>query len=119
MNSISKSIALLTLASCISAALLNEQHPYGTLKYEEYDRPGATFDEDVLNMVNKMTTAEKVGQMTQINQDLVLKADGQLNRTAVQYYAKNYYIGSYLNQLARYVWSQPSCRSGVFFLTPF
>lgn len=115
MNSISKSIALLTLASCISAALLNEQHSYGTLKYEEYDRPGTTIDEDVLNMVSKMTTAEKIGQMTQINQDLVLKADGQLNHTAVEYYAKNYYIGSYLNQLARYVWFQSYCLSGLFF----
>ncbi|CAO3642130.1 unnamed protein product [Mucor hiemalis] len=100
MNSITKSIVLLTLASCISAAILNEQHPYGTLKYEEYDRPGVTIDEDILDMVSKMTTAEKVGQMTQINQDLILNADGNLNRTAVEHYAKNYYIGSYLNQLA-------------------
>lgn len=100
MISITKSILLVTLFS-YATALLNEQHAYGTLNYDEYDRPGATIDQDILDMMSQMTVEEKIGQMTQINQDLVLGTDGKLNRTAVEHYAKNYYVGSYLNQLAR------------------
>jgi beta-glucosidase len=105
MISISKSILLLSLfslASASTAKLLNDNHQYGTLSFDDYDRPGTTIDEDILEMTNKMTIEEKIGQMTQINQDLVLNKNGKLNRTAVEHYAKNYYIGSYLNQLARY-----------------
>lgn len=102
MISISKSILLLTLVSYVSATFLNDNHEYGDMKYDEYDRPGATVDEDILSMVKKMTVEEKIGQMTQINQDLVLSPDGKLNRTAVKMYAQKYYVGSYLNQLARY-----------------
>ncbi|KAI9488005.1 glycoside hydrolase superfamily [Zychaea mexicana] len=74
---------------------------YGTLEAEEYDRPSDQLDADVQEMVSRMTLEEKIGQMTQINQDLVLGEDGVLNRTAVEHYAQNYYVGSYLNQLAR------------------
>lgn len=80
-----------------------EELGYGTLLPEEYDRPGDEIDADIKDMVSKMTLEEKIGQMTQLNQDLVLGADGVLNETAVEYYAQNYYVGSYLNQLARYV----------------
>ncbi|KAG1083536.1 hypothetical protein G6F42_022180 [Rhizopus arrhizus] len=86
--------------SCTARATNTEHHTYGTLSNEEYDRPGITIDEDIMDMVNQMSVEEKIGQMTQINQDLVLGKDGVLNRTAVEYYAKNYYVGSYLNQLA-------------------
>lgn len=105
MHSISKSILTLTLlplALASTAKLLNNNHKYGTLSFDEYDRPGVAIDQDILDMVDKMTIQEKIGQMTQINQDLVMGKDGILNRTAVEHYAKNYYIGSYLNQLARY-----------------
>ncbi|KAJ8663614.1 hypothetical protein O0I10_000860 [Lichtheimia ornata] len=78
-----------------------EELGYGTLLPEEYDRPGDEIDADIKDMVSKMTLEEKIGQMTQLNQDLVLGADGVLNETAVEYYAQNYYVGSYLNQLAR------------------
>lgn len=101
MISITKSILLLvTFCSC-TTAFLNEHYDYGTLKYDEYDRPGATIDQDILDMISKMTVEEKIGQMTQINQDLVLGLDGKLNRTAVEHYAEKYFVGSYLNQLAR------------------
>ncbi|KAI9253271.1 beta-glucosidase-related glycosidase [Helicostylum pulchrum] len=99
MISITKSILILSLVSYVTA-ILNDHHTYGTLEYNEYDRP-EPIDLDILDMIDKMTVEEKIGQMTQINQDLVLNADGRLNRTAVEYYAKNYYVGSYLNQLAR------------------
>ncbi|KAG0178858.1 hypothetical protein DFQ29_002893 [Apophysomyces sp. BC1021] len=66
-----------------------------------FDRPG-DIDADIKDMVSHMTLEEKIGQMTQLNQDLVLTPDGQLNRTAVEYYASNYYIGSYLNQLSSF-----------------
>lgn len=101
MISITKSILILSLVSYVTA-ILNDHHTYGTLEYNEYDRP-EPIDLDILDMIDKMTVEEKIGQMTQINQDLVLNADGRLNRTAVEYYAKNYYVGSYLNQLARYM----------------
>ncbi|KAF7729053.1 hypothetical protein EC973_005085 [Apophysomyces ossiformis] len=52
-------------------------------------------------MVSRMSLKEKIGQMTQLNQDLVLTPNGQLNRTAVEYYASKYFVGSYLNQLSR------------------
>lgn len=100
MISITKSILLVSLFSYASA-LLNDHHAYGTLNYDEYDRPG-TIDQDIYDMLSQMTVEEKIGQMTQINQDLVLGTDGKLNRTAVENYAQNYYVGSYLNQLARY-----------------
>jgi beta-glucosidase len=48
-----------------------------------------------------MSIPEKIGQMTQLNQDLIFTKDGVLNTTAVAYYAKNYHVGSYLNQLSR------------------
>lgn len=104
MLSISKSIIVVLFASaCVASnVILNaDLHQYGTLKPEEYDRPSAVMDDDILDMVSRMTTEEKVGQMTQVNQDLVLLKDGTLNKTAVEYYAKTYYVGSYLNQLAR------------------
>ncbi|KAI8377184.1 glycoside hydrolase family 3 domain protein [Choanephora cucurbitarum] len=47
-----------------------------------------------------MTLPEKIGQMTQLDQELVMHKNGTLNRAAVRYYAKNYFVGSYLNQLA-------------------
>jgi hypothetical protein len=92
---------LVYLGSYATALPTNEnRHRYGRLDASQYDRPSAIIDADILDMVDKMTIAEKIGQMTQINQDLVLGKDGVLNRTAVEYYAKNYYVGSYLNQLA-------------------
>ncbi|KAI8082506.1 glycoside hydrolase superfamily [Gilbertella persicaria] len=77
-------------------------HRYGMLGTEEYDKPGSTIDSDIIDMLNQMTLAEKIGQMTQMDQELILQKDGSLNRTAVEYYAKNYYVGSYLNQLANH-----------------
>lgn len=88
---------LLFMAGIATASSLG----YGTLEEHEYDRPGP-IDADIREMVNKMTLFEKVGQMTQLNQDLIFTKDGQLNTSAVAYYAKNYHVGSYLNQLARY-----------------
>ncbi|KAI8340076.1 glycoside hydrolase superfamily [Chlamydoabsidia padenii] len=71
---------------------------YGTMEAHEYDRPGA-IDDDIQDMVKKMTLSEKIGQMTQLNEDLILTKEGILNTTAVEYYARNYHVGSYLNQL--------------------
>ena len=97
---IAASIALLFI---INPALSQQEKEfgYGTLKPEEYDRPGDEIDADIQEMVSRMTLEEKIGQMTQIDQSLILGEDGVLNKTAVEYYAQNYYVGSYLNQLAR------------------
>lgn len=102
-----RTTGLITACSSLVAALFMTSHsvaaqelPYGTLRAEEYDRP-TDFDADIVDMVSRMTLEEKIGQMTQINQDLVLNADGSLNETAARYYAENYYVGSYLNQLAQ------------------
>ncbi|KAI9270550.1 glycoside hydrolase superfamily [Phascolomyces articulosus] len=94
---IATSIALLSIIHPI----IGQELGYGTLKPEEYDRPSDQIDADIQEMVSRMTIEEKIGQMTQINQDLILGEDGVLNKTAVEYYAKNYFVGSYLNQLAR------------------
>ncbi|KAI7879929.1 glycoside hydrolase [Lichtheimia hyalospora FSU 10163] len=96
--SIAVVVSALSHQAMVAAA---EELGYGTLLPEEYDRPGDEVDADIKDMVSKMTLEEKIGQMTQLNQDLVLGADGVLNETAVEYYAQNYYVGSYLNQLAR------------------
>ncbi|KAI8640046.1 glycoside hydrolase superfamily [Parasitella parasitica] len=93
-------VLLFSLSSCTALATNTEHHKYGTLSNKEYDRPGFTIDDDIIYMIGKMSVEEKIGQMTQINQDLVLGKNGKLNRTAVEHYAKNYYVGSYLNQLA-------------------
>jgi beta-glucosidase len=93
---IAQSIVLF-MAGIVTATSLG----YGTLEEHEYDRPGS-IDTDIREMVNKMTLSEKVGQMTQLNQDLIFTKEGQLNASAVAYYAKNYHVGSYLNQLAKY-----------------
>ncbi|KAI8145512.1 glycoside hydrolase superfamily [Fennellomyces sp. T-0311] len=92
---------VLTLHGLMHQAIAQNPLGYGSLSPEEYDRPADEIDADIQEMVSRMTLEEKIGQMTQINQDLVLGADGVLNRTAVEYYAQNYYVGSYLNQLAR------------------
>ena len=97
---IAASVALLLI---VSPALSQQEKElgYGTLEPEEYDRPGDEIDADIQEMVSRMTLEEKIGQMTQLDQSLILGEDGVLNKTAVEYYAKNYYVGSYLNQLAR------------------
>lgn len=106
MISIRQSVCLTLLfylgSSAVAFSTNENRHRYGRLDFSQYDRPSTTIDADVLDMVDKMTIPEKIGQMTQLNQDLVLGKDGVLNRTAVEYYANNYYIGSYLNQLAVY-----------------
>ncbi|KAI8367532.1 glycoside hydrolase superfamily [Radiomyces spectabilis] len=93
---------LLVLATMITSVLGNVIHTnhYGSLQDSQYDRPGE-IEPAIKSMVSRMTLPEKIGQMTQINQDLVLLPDGTLNRTAVEYYANNYFVGSYLNQLSR------------------
>ncbi|KAI8994547.1 glycoside hydrolase family 3 protein [Pilobolus umbonatus] len=70
-------------------------------RYERdmYDKP-TPIDGVIISMLERMTLPEKIGQMTQLNQDMILLPDGTLNRTAVEHYAKNYHVGSYLNQLA-------------------
>ena len=99
--SIKNSICLLAMAT-ISNALLNaDRHIYGTLDASEYDRPSSEIDPSVMRMVQKMTLPEKIGQMTQLDQELVMHKNGTLNRAAVRYYAENYFVGSYLNQLAK------------------
>ena len=97
---IAASIALLFITSPVMSQQ-DKDLGYGTLKPEEYDRPGDEIDADIQEMVSRMTLEEKIGQMTQIDQSLILGEDGVLNKTAVEYYAKNYFVGSYLNQMAR------------------
>ncbi|KAI9323595.1 glycoside hydrolase superfamily [Dichotomocladium elegans] len=101
-HSIAFSIALVlsTLSHRATAAAVGNLG-YGILQPDEYDRPNAMVDPDIQEMVSRMTLEEKIGQMTQLNQDLVLGKDGVLNKTAVEFYANNYYVGSYLNQLGR------------------
>ncbi|RUP51755.1 hypothetical protein BC936DRAFT_146244 [Jimgerdemannia flammicorona] len=51
-------------------------------------------------MLKKMTIKEKIGQMTQINQNLFQLADGTINTTMIEWLQKEYFIGSYLNNLS-------------------
>lgn len=64
-----------------------------------FDAPNAKIDKDIAHMLRKMTLREKVGQMTQLNQDQIQLPDGTFNWTKVEYLAKNYNIGSYLNNM--------------------
>ncbi|RUS20544.1 hypothetical protein BC937DRAFT_94979 [Endogone sp. FLAS-F59071] len=64
-----------------------------------FDSPNAKIDKDITIMLKKMSLKEKIGQMTQLNQDQIQMPDGTFNWTQVEYLAKNYYIGSYLNNM--------------------
>ncbi|KAI7902882.1 glycoside hydrolase superfamily [Cokeromyces recurvatus] len=93
--------SFLLLHHCLAIRNSNEdRHRYGDLNPEEYDKPGSLIDADILEMLKLMTPDEKIGQMIQLNQDVIFLQDGTLNHTAVKYYAETFYVGSYLNQLS-------------------
>ncbi|KAI8375547.1 glycoside hydrolase superfamily [Blakeslea trispora] len=100
MTSIKYSIYLLAMATFANAILNAERHIYGTLDASEYDRPSSEIDANIMRMVQKMTLPEKIGQMTQMDQEVVMHKNGTLNRAAVRNYAENYFVGSYLNQIS-------------------
>ena len=101
MTSIKYSIYLLAMATFANAILNAERHIYGTLDASEYDRPSSEIDANIMRMVQKMTLPEKIGQMTQMDQEVVMHKNGTLNRAAVRNYAENYFVGSYLNQISK------------------
>ncbi|KAG2225106.1 hypothetical protein INT45_011788, partial [Circinella minor] len=57
---IAASIALLFITNPVMSQQEKELG-YGTLKPEEYDRPGDEIDADIQEMVSRMTLEEKIG----------------------------------------------------------
>ena len=93
-------VAIAALAGSASAKFNNYIPAVGYGQGVHFDAPTATLDPDVQKILKKMTLKEKIGQMSQLNEDKILLPDGTVNKTAAQYYAKNYFIGSYLNNQA-------------------
>ncbi|KAJ2022046.1 hypothetical protein H4218_004640 [Coemansia sp. IMI 209128] len=77
------------------------QHPVG---------PGS-IDPDIMHMVRQLTTKEKIGQMTQIQVGQLVDCNGELNRTAVEYWIDEWKVGSFLetpaNHGGKYNWYSP------------
>ncbi len=68
-----------------------------------YLNPSASVDERVEDLLSRMTLAEKIGQMTQINVDLInLKKDNYAYLDTAKFRAsvRNHHVGSYLNGFA-------------------
>eukprot|EP00160_Parvularia_atlantis_P014335 Unigene349_Nuclearia_a/m.1214 Unigene349_Nuclearia_a/g.1214 ORF Unigene349_Nuclearia_a/g.1214 Unigene349_Nuclearia_a/m.1214 type:complete len:752 (-) Unigene349_Nuclearia_a:47-2302(-) len=58
----------------------------------------AQLSERVQQMLREMTIEEKVGQLSQLNTDLIWnRVTGRIDRDQVREYARTYFIGSYLN----------------------
>ncbi|KAJ2822778.1 hypothetical protein IWW50_004069 [Coemansia erecta] len=72
--------------------------------------PGS-IDREIRHMVRKLTVAEKIGQMTQIQVGLVIDCNGYLNETAVEEWIDKWKVGSFLetpgNHNGRYSWYSP------------
>lgn len=58
---------------------------------------GVTPSPRVKKILNELTLEEKVGQMTQLNIDLLMDGVTKINPDKVRNYARNYKIGSFLN----------------------
>ncbi|OZJ04515.1 hypothetical protein BZG36_02248 [Bifiguratus adelaidae] len=93
-------LAIAMLAGNVNATYSNKIPPMGYGQGVNFDAPSKNLDADVKTMVKKMSLKQKIGQMSQLNEDKILLPDGTVNVTAVEYYAKTYYIGSYLNNMA-------------------
>ncbi|KAJ2814228.1 hypothetical protein H4S07_000026 [Coemansia furcata] len=68
-------------------------------------------DPDVKRIVSRLTLKEKVGQMTQIEVGQIIDCNGELNRTAVEYWIDEWKVGSFLetpaNHNGKYNWYSP------------
>ncbi|KAJ2337189.1 hypothetical protein GGI00_000399 [Coemansia sp. RSA 2681] len=72
--------------------------------------PGS-IDSDVMRMVRRLSLKEKIGQMTQIEVGQIIDCNGELNRTAVEYWIDEWKVGSFLetpaNHGGKYNWYSP------------
>ncbi|KAJ2633054.1 hypothetical protein H4R22_000774 [Coemansia sp. RSA 1290] len=68
-------------------------------------------DRDIYRMVQQLTIEDKVGQMMQIQVGLIIDCNGQLNKTAVEYWVEKWRVGSFLetpgNHNGLYNWYSP------------
>ncbi|KAJ2470102.1 hypothetical protein GGI02_003150, partial [Coemansia sp. RSA 2322] len=72
--------------------------------------PGS-IDPDIMHMVHRLSLKEKIGQMTQIQVGQLIDCNGELNRTAVEYWIGEWKVGSFLetpaNHGGKYNWYSP------------
>ncbi|PVU96292.1 hypothetical protein BB561_001266 [Smittium simulii] len=81
---------------------LNPKPQYTISDYNksDYVGPNAKIDQDVIDMVQKMSLEEKAGQMAQIHAGMFLGCDGLLNITQIEYLIDTLKIGSFLDHTA-------------------
>ncbi|KAJ2049865.1 hypothetical protein H4S04_002961 [Coemansia sp. S16] len=77
----------------------------------QYSVGPGSIDSDVMHMVRRLSVKEKVGQMTQIEVGQLIDCNGELNRTAVEYWIDEWKVGSFLetpaNHGGKYNWYSP------------
>ena len=58
-----------------------------------------TFHPRVESLLANLTLAQKIGQMTQLNIDLILTGPESfvVNKTQVQYYIENFFVGRFVH----------------------
>ncbi|KAJ2725059.1 hypothetical protein GGI07_001527 [Coemansia sp. Benny D115] len=81
--------------------VLDDTHwdPAKSYQYNQYSGPvvgPGAIDQDITDMLKKMTVEEKVGQMTQIEVGQLVDCNGKLNTTAVEYWIDKWKVGSFL-----------------------
>ncbi|KAJ2403171.1 hypothetical protein GGI23_000146 [Coemansia sp. RSA 2559] len=88
--------------------------PVETYEYDDPDRSVVApthIDDEIRDIVGKMTLKEKIGQMTQIEVGQLVDCNGFLNETAVKYWIDEWKVGSFLetpgNHNGRYRWYSP------------
>ncbi|KAJ2000510.1 hypothetical protein GGI04_004122, partial [Coemansia thaxteri] len=94
--------------------------PVSSYRFEEapqYPVGPDEIDPDVMHTVRRLSVEEKVGQMTQIEVGQLIDCNGELNRTAVEYWIDKWKVGSFLetpaNHNGKYNWYSPR-RFGAF-----
>jgi beta-glucosidase len=96
MNILTRSYLALVLILTINTVLVAQSTPI-------YQNPNASIDERVEDLLSRMTISEKIGQMTQINVDMInLDADNYayLDTVKMREAIRNHHIGSFLNGFA-------------------
>lgn len=67
---------------------LSDPHPAG---------PSSSIDPDIRELAESMTLRELAGQMTQIQIGLLIGEDGELDMEKVQYWIREWGVGSFLD----------------------
>ncbi|KAG2173851.1 hypothetical protein INT43_005271 [Umbelopsis isabellina] len=76
---------------------INPVDTYELPHVEGYAKPGDKIDDDILEMVKKLSLKEKIGQMTQIEIGKLMDKDGFLDLKQVEYWVNEWKVGSFID----------------------